>query len=565
VEPVLRWLAANPYVLLFVVVAGAVLIGRIRVKGYNLGMVASAIVLGAAISAWASTYGIKMEFDNFAKSLFFFLFMYGIGLRTGPSFVNGLRRGGLRFVALAVIASTLGVAGAVGFAYFWDLPTGAAGGILAGALTISAALGSAEQAVREGAVTLGPNETMEQVSGMIAICYGLTYLWGTVGIILICKYLPRWWGLDARAAAQQYELEFGVPNVDDSGLTAFRPVAVRAHRLEVASLAGRTVQEFRQAHPQLKLLDIAREGERCGAPDGFRLQLSDVLVLGGRLDAVMGLAGTIGPEVADEDALTLPIDVAEILVLSKAVEGKPLREFRDADYAGQVALRRVERGGVPIPIGLETNLQRLDVLFVGGLTSAVERMARDLGRVVRPGTATDLLAWALGMVIGFLIGMISVPIAGLDVELGAGGGLLVSGILMSAFASRVRVFGVTPNAARNIIEDLGLVLFIAMVGVNAGASLLAQLNPELTAKILVAGFVCTTIPPIVVWAVGYHWMRLNPAVLMGAVAGARTHSGPALEASREIGSSVPWIGFPIAYAISEVLLTIAGYVSVALN
>ena len=78
------WFAANPAILLFFVVGGAVLIGKFTVKGYGLGMVAAAIVVGAGISAWASTYGVKMGLDNFAKSLFYYLFMYGVGLRVGP-------------------------------------------------------------------------------------------------------------------------------------------------------------------------------------------------------------------------------------------------------------------------------------------------------------------------------------------------------------------------------------------------------------------------------------------------------------------------------------------------
>ena len=196
-------------------------------------MVAAAIVVGAGISAWASTYGVKMELNNFTKSLFYYLFMYGVGLRVGPSFINSLKGDGLKFTFLAIFCSVLGLLGAV-FHQAWDLPAGAAGGILAGAMTMSAAIGSAEEAMRQGAFKLTEGQTADQVSGMIALSYGLTYIWGTVGIILICKYLPRWWGVDAKAAAKQYEEEKGVPNVDDAGLTGYRPLSMRAYRLENA-------------------------------------------------------------------------------------------------------------------------------------------------------------------------------------------------------------------------------------------------------------------------------------------------------------------------------------------
>jgi putative transport protein len=245
--------------------------------------------------------------------------------------------------------------------------------------------------------------------------------------------------------------------------------------------------------------------------------------------------------------------------------GKELKELRNTPLAGQVALHHIERGGVTIPMGLNTTLERFDVLFVGGAKSSIDKAGEILGKIARPSTSTDLLTLALGMILGFLIGAISFPLAGSKVGLGNAGGLLVSGIIVSSIASRLRFFGSTPNAARNVLEDLGLVVFIAIVGVNAGAGLISQLTGAVALKIFLIGFVVCTVPPIIVWAIGYHWMKINPAILMGGVAGARSHSGPAREAAKEIGSSVPWIGFPVGYAISGVLLTVFGYVAMVMS
>jgi putative transport protein len=564
-EVFFKWLAANPYILLFFVVGGAVLLGKFTIKGYGLGMVASAIVVGAGISAIASTYGVKMSLDNFAKSLFYYLFMYGVGLRVGPSFINSLKGDGLKFTVLAVFCSVLGLLGAVYLAKLWHLPDGAAGGILAGAMTMSAAIGSAEEAIKQGVFKLAEGQTAEQVSGMIALSYGLTYIWGTVGIILICKYLPRWWGIDAKAAAKKYEDEKGVPNVDDAGLTGYRPLALRAYKLTNDALAGMTVRQFLQKNPEYKVFNVGRGDERLGAPDDLVFQKGDVIALGGRLEAMTDKMGLIGPEVPDAKVLNIPIDQAEILVTNKEMEGKELKEFRTADFAGQIGLHHIERGGVTIPMGLNTTLQRFDVLFIGGVKSAVDKVAALMGKVARPSTSTDLLTLSLGMILGFLIGAIAFPIAGSKVGLGNAGGLLVSGIIVSSIVSRLRFFGSTPNAARNILEDLGLVVFIAIVGVNAGAGLITQLTGTVALYIFIAGFIVTTVPPFLVWAIGYHWMKINPAVLMGGVAGARSHSGPAREAAKEIGSSVPWIGFPVGYAVSGVLLTVFGYVAMVMS
>ncbi len=564
-KEILGWLASNSFILLFTVVAGAVLLGKVTVKGYGFGMVASAIIVGAGLSAWGSTYGVKMELNAFAKSLFYYLFMYGVGLRVGPSFINSLKGDGLKFTVLAVFCSVLGLLGSVGFARWWDLPAGAAGGILAGSMTMSASIGSAEEAIKQGVYKLAEGQTFEQVSGMIALSYGLTYIWGTVGIILICKYLPRWWGIDAKAAAKKYEDENGVKNVDDAGLTGYRPLTLRAYTLTNATVVGWTIRQFLQKYPQYKVVNVGRGDERLGAPDDLVLQKGDVIALGGRLEAMTENMGLIGPEVPDSKVLNIPIDQAEILVTNKEMDGKELKEFRSTEFAGQIALHHIERAGEQIPMGLNTKLQRFDVLFVAGLTSSVDKFAALMGRISRPSTATDLLTLSLGMILGFLIGAISFPIAGSNVGLGNAGGLLVSGVIVSSLVSRLRFFGNTPNAARNILEDLGLVVFIAIVGINAGAGLLTQLSGAVALKIFVAGFIVCTVPPILVWAIGYNVMKINPAVLMGGVAGARSHSGPAREAAKEIGSSVPWIGFPVGYAVSGVLLTVFGYFAMTLS
>ena len=240
-----QFLSENPYILLFFTVGMAVLVGKFAVKGYGLGMVAAAVVVGAALATWASTYGVKLQLDNFAKSLFYYLFMYGVGLRVGPAFFNALKKDGITFTILAVICSFLGLGLVVFMSKWLALPPGAAGGVLSGSQTMSAAIGTAEMAVAQGAYKLPPGTTAEQVSGMIALGYGVTYIWGTVGIILICKYLPRWWGVDARKAAKEYELAHGVRNVDDAALTGYRGGGLRAYRLENVETAGQTIAQFR--------------------------------------------------------------------------------------------------------------------------------------------------------------------------------------------------------------------------------------------------------------------------------------------------------------------------------
>jgi putative transport protein len=399
---------------------------------------------------------------------------------------------------------------------------------------------------------------------MIALGYGVTYIWGTIGIILVCKYLPKWWGIDARKAAKEYEDQFGVPNVDDTGLTGYRPFGIRAYRLENKETIGKTLGQMRKSNPEYRYLRIKRGDELLEATDDILLQAGDIIALGGSLEHLTSKMGIVGPEVPSKEALSIPLDVADILVTNKEAEKISLEQYRE-EYGGQVQAIKVERAGNPIPHGSLTKLQRFDVITVAGLAPAVNRLAAFLGKIARPSTGTDLLTLSAGMVLGFLIGMINIPVGSFKVGLGNAGGLLLSGIFVSSMVSRLRFFGNTPNAARNILEDLGLVTFIAIVGINAGATLLAQLTGQIALYIFLAGFIASTIPPFLTWAIGYHIFKINPAVLMGGVAGARSHSGPAREAAKEIGSSVPWIGFPVGYAVSGVLLTVFGYFAMVLS
>ena len=559
-----QWLAANPFILLFLTVGLAVWIGRQSIAGYGLGMVAAAIIVGCGLAVTASAFGVKLALDNFTKSLFYYLFMYGVGLRVGPSFVNSLGGDGIKFTFLAVLSSVIGLAIVVAGAKFLELPPGAAGGMLAGSQTMSAAIGSAEQAVTAGVITLPPGTSAEQVSAMIALSYGITYIWGTVGIILIVKYLPNWWGIDAKAAARAYEKEFGVASGDTPQLSGWTAGGLRAYRLENADWQGKTVADLLRANPEYRVVNVVRDRVALGVPEDEPLKLGDVIALGGRRESLTEKMGLIGPEVSDRVALDVPLDRAEVLITNKEMLKKEPADWRKLAGADHIQAVALERGGVPVPIGSNTRLQRMDIVTIVGLKDAVNQMGSAFGRIVRPSTATDLLTLSFGMILGFLIGAIDFPAFGARVGLGNAGGLLVSGVIVSSVVSRLRFFGNTPNAARNVLEDLGLVVFVAIVGINAGNSLLEQLTGLLALKIFVVGFIACSIPPVIVWAIGYHIFKINPAVLMGGVAGARSHSGPCREAAVEIQSNVPWIGFPVGYAVSGVLLTVFGYFAMLL-
>ena len=338
---------------------------------------------------------------------------------------------------------------------------------------------------------------------MIALSYGITYIWGTVGIILITKYLPNWWGIDAKAAAREYEEEYGVASGDTPTLTRLddrRPARLPAgeHGLDRQDRRRRCCK----ANPEYRIVNVVRGGEPLPSR-------RDLKLAAGRRHR----AGRPARDDDREDGPDRPGSLrprwrstfrstrAEILVTNKDVlklthERAAGAARRRPDPARQDrARRRAASRSAPTP-----SCSAWTSSSVVGLKDAVSKVGALFGRVVRPSTATDLLTLSLGMILGFLIGAIQFPAFGASVGLGNAGGLLVSGVIVSSVASRLRFFGNTPNAARNILEDLGLVVFVAIVGINAGNSLLTQLTGVLALKIFLVGFIACSIPPVIVWA-----------------------------------------------------------------
>ena len=388
-EAFFKYLAANPFLLLFLTVGLAVWVGKFSVKGYGLGMVAAAIVVGVALATWASTYGVKLQLDNFAKSLMYYLFMYGVGLRVGPSFFNSLKKDGLTFTILAVVCAFLGLGLVVVFSRWFDLPAGAVGGVLAGSQTMSAAIGTAEMAVTQGAYKMpdglhrrgGVGDDRPRLRHHLHLGHRRHHPDLQVPAQVVggrCQDRPR----------RSTRRSSGCRTSTTSGSAATGRAGSAPTVWRTSRPPARRIAQFRQTYPQYRIVNIVRGGEALGASPDLVMQAGDVVALGGRLEDLTANMGLLGPEVPDAKALAIPLDQAEILVTEKGVVGKALKEFRHEEFAGQLQVVRMERGGVPFPVGAETELQRFDVIFVAGLKSAVEKVARcwggSPGRARRP-------------------------------------------------------------------------------------------------------------------------------------------------------------------------------------
>jgi len=182
--------------------------------------------------------------------------------------------------------------------------------------------------------------------------------------------------------------------------------------------------------------------------------------------------------------------------------------------------------------------------------------------VVRQSAASDILTLALGLTIGYLVGYIHVPIGVLSIGLGTPAGVMIAGIALSALRARNPLFGgPISEGARSLLQDLGLDLFIAVVALNAAAGVAAAFARGGVAGILTVGIAAGLIPPVVVWFVGLKLFKLNAAVLLGAVCGARFSTPGLRVAQEESGSAIPAVGYPVPKAITATIVLITGYLA----
>ena len=275
--------------------------------------------------------------------------------------------------------------------------------------------------------------------------------------------------------------------------------------------------------------------------------------------------GLIGPELTEHALRSIPTETVEVVVTHRNLVGKTLAELVHGVGHG-LYLNGLFRAGDQVPATPETVVRKGDVLRVTGDAPHTAALAKAAGAVSRTDVATDIVFLAVGLAIGALVGAITIPVGNVKLSLGTGGGLLLTGLLISVWRTRrPSLGGPFPEPARRLIEDLGLNIFVAIVGLNAGAKFLEAMKGGTVLPLLLGAMFVGLIPPLIVWIVGSYAMKLNPAILLGAMAGARTNSPGMRVAQEDAHSTAPAIGFPVPFAIGTILLTIAGYVLMAVS
>ena len=273
-------------------------------------------------------------------------------------------------------------------------------------------------------------------------------------------------------------------------------------------------------------------------------------------------AKLLGPEVLDPELLNYNVVTKEIVAINTEVVGRSLGEVNIPGTYG-CFVRGLNRASIELPVNASVVINKGDRLHVTGEESRLNELAAKIGRIEAEETQTDLLTFSIGIGLGVLIGMILLKVGVVSIGLGSAGGLLLVGIVLGFLRSMYPTFGGVPPAARNVLMEFGLVLFMAGVGLGAGAGIVEGFKSA-GVQLLLGGVVVTLAPVLVAYFVGRKFLKMNPAILLGSITGAMT-STPSLNVVNEAAKSgIPALGYAGTYTFANVLLTFAGTILVRL-
>ncbi len=549
----LHALRANPETAVFLAIALGVLIGRIQIGSFHLGSVAGALLMGLLIGQ------IGLEVPAGLKSVFFVMFIYAVGFKSGPEFFGSLNRGTLKLVALSFVLCATALGAILLMNAIFDFDAGFTAGLGAGALTDTAIMGTATSAINQLTID---EAAKAQLNSHMAIAYAITYLFGTIGLIVfVGSIAPKLLGVDLKASARELELELGIAKDEEAISIPYTRIVVRAHQVSVEGQAnGQRIADLERQHESLSIERVVRAGQVIERDEGFVLMAGDIVGVYALREAVGTLGEWVGPEIDHAESLSFATRQADIVLTSKEFAGKTIHQAREhLENSRRLGcfLISITRQGYDLPLLPNTVLRRGDVISVTGRTASVDALAKRLGRVRESNYKSDIAMHTLGMVIGSLLGLLSTHIGMIPVELGVGGGVLVAALVIGWYNSRHPEIGALPPAAQWAFSEFGLTAFGAVVGLLAGPAAFAAMQEQGLA-LLVSGAVVTILPPLVALYFGRYVLRLHPMVLFGGLAGAQTEAASMNKIIEQSGSNTPVIGFTVCYAISNVLLAVCG-------
>ena len=556
ISALLNALRAHPELAIFLTLAVGFVIGRIRFGTFKLGNVVGTLIAGVLIGQ------LDIKVDPTVKAVFFSLFLFATGYKVGPQFFRGLKKNAFPQVALTVVLCVTSLVTTVVAARVMGYDVGTAAGLMAGAFTESTVIGTASDTIDRLDL---PDAEKTRLKNNIPVAYAVSYLVGTGFVVwFLSVAAPRLLRIDLKAEGRKLaeQMSSGGRASRDEHL-AYKEWSIRAYQLGDDS-GGRTVADLeRAASPERVFVERIRRGTDLidGTPSTV-LQLGDVIALAARRRVLLSGSLPIEDEVEDPGLLDFPMATLDVVVTKRDVAEQPLSVLAQRHGRGVVLVKLI-RGGEEIPFDAETIINRGDLLRLAGAQQDVERVGKAVGYIERPSSESDVVFLGLGIVVGGLIGLLTIDIAGLPITLTTSGGALIMGLVFGWLRSVYPTFGRIPEPALWIFDTVGLAVFIGIVGLTAGPTFVAGLR-ETGPSLLVVGLIVSIVPHLLSLLFGYHVLKMNPVILLGACAGAGTITAALRAIQDESQSKLPVLGYTVPYAIGNILLTAWGPVIVVL-
>ena len=548
-----HYLIANPVISIFICLALGYLIGKLKIKSFTIGATVGTLLVGLLISLvfkGAGTYQI----DGTVKTIFFSLFIFAIGYEVGPSFFASLKSSGLKIIILSLFFAVAAFVVSIVLFKAFGIGAGEAGGILAGSLTQSAILGTADSTMK-GMLSGTELKTAES---QMAIAYALTYVFGTVGVVVFLKNgAAKLIGVNLTDTVKK-KIDQTNFHESSSENTVVGNIKARAFCIENgAEFIGKTIGSVEEQYgDDLTITQIIRKGKKVSLAPDVQLLEGDTVTIIGLLDAVLHFEAPGMKETDDSEALKLDVIKQEIVLTNHF----SLNVIKHLSENGIVISERKRDNNV---LSEDQALKALDHLTLVGPKALITKVVKKLGYVKDTGTETDVSFISMGLVVGLLIGAISFVVSGIPITLGSGGGALIGGLLFGYYQDKHSNYGLMPKATRWFCKSVGLNLFIAIVGLTSGASFLSALQ-SMGVKVLFIGVLVTILPHIASVYFGKFVLKLDAVDIIGALCGAGTCTAALNGVVEEYESSIFAVAYTPGYAMGNILLTVLGPLVVAI-
>lgn len=552
----------NPELAIFLTLGIGFWLGNLKYKGLTLGVVTSVLLVGVVIGQ------LNIEISGPMKSVFFLMFLFSIGYSVGPEFFRALRADGLKQMLFGIVLCGLCLLAPYFVSKLFGFNIGKAVGLLAGSQTMSAVLGVGTSTIEMLNI---PEQEKQNWMDVMPVSYAVTYLFGTIGSAYILSILGPFLSGGLKKLKEQTRLLEEQMNkqeiLDDPAFeNVNRPVIFRAYRIENKWFEkGKSVKELEDKLEQagrILYVERIRIGNKIVEPQPDTiLHLENNIVLSGRREYVIDDERWIGEELLDAQLLTFPVEILYILVNRKGAANKTIEQLRRMPYMHGVMIRHIIRSNVEIPVLNQTKIVEGDRLEIVGLTREIGNAAPHLGFVDRPSNKTDFTFVSLGIVVGGIIGSLAIHFGQIPISLSTSGGALIAGLVLGWFHTKRPAHGNIPAASLWIMNNIGLNMFIAIVGITTGPKFISGLK-DVGFVMFLAGILSTSLPLILGILIGNKIFKFHPAITLGCCAGGRTTTAALGAVQDVLGSSIPALGYTVTYAVGNTLLILWGVVLV---